>query len=257
VDRATFADWSDGATLLDDENAFAVADLGVNVRILAALLATEIEAHKGMLLLGALPHLKDQSTLRLDHPDGSVQSVEFDMLVIATGYATAEVCSGFGLTPPTIRLWRSHLVSMPRVGAASVFSVHPGEGAGINHGNWTVMGLNEDAELVGEPSFTPTEPAVTNIVRAAQRRFPIARKLDMQVTACVKVDVEETLNQDRSLNVKVVEIADGVVCALPGKMTETPVTANIVIDSVFARLGAPMVNRRPIDLRAELLHGGS
>ena len=239
---------SDTVAIAATERVYAVADLGINVRILAARLVAEIRLAGGEILLGCTAQAAGTNRLTLTGVRG--RHIGYRLLICSTGYATTAVCADLGLPAPAIRLWRSHLVSAPRLAPASVFALAPGEAAMINHQAWSVAGLNEDATVVPEPVFDPDPAVVDRLESALRRRFPRADARDLRATACVKVDVLDSPGAVRSLNVQISTLAQSVLGVLPGKMTETPYTADTVASLAFDLLDAPRVRYRPIDTRA-------
>ncbi|MFF9011055.1 NAD(P)/FAD-dependent oxidoreductase [Streptomyces goshikiensis] len=237
-----------------NERPFLVDDLGLDVRVLAARLGHEIRAAGGVILTGHRPTALGESSVQLT--GGPTRTLHFRTLLLATGYATSKVCGELGLEPPAIRLWRSHLIALPRLTGPSVFSVAGGHAAMINHGPWSIAGLNEDAEIVPEPTFEPNPEVARRLVEAVVARFPRADISAAHVTACVKVDVIEAPNAARSLNIRVGELAQDVLYVLPGKMTEAPFTADVVAREIVGRLGMPGVCDRPIDQRSMSVSAG-
>src|SRR5262249_21205486 len=134
-------------------------------------------------------------------------TVRYRFLVCAAGYATSSACADLGLTPPPIRLWRSHLASLPRLAASSVFALAPGEAAMVNHRERSVVGLNEDASPVTGPTFVPHPGTTARLADAIRARFPNAELHRAVMTACVKVDVLDT-HPARSLNLSTVPLAE-------------------------------------------------
>jgi hypothetical protein len=114
----------------------------------------------------------------------------------------------------------------------------------MNHRQGSVVGLNEDARVIASPTSVPDPDVAARLVDAIRRRFPRARVEPSDVRACVKVDVPGA-NPARSLNVSAIPLADNAICALPGKMTEAPVVADLVAELVSGRLGPPRSGSRP------------
>ncbi|MDT4989417.1 MAG: hypothetical protein QOI74_3511 [Micromonosporaceae bacterium] len=223
-------------SILDTERAFLVADRGIDTTALGACLAHEFRRDGGSLLVATNAVADGDSALRLSGPMSA--KVRYRFLVCATGFATRSACASLGLAPPPIRLWRSHLASLPRLAASSVFALAPGEAAMVNHRERSVVGLNEDALLVTEPTFVPHRGTTVRLADAIRVRFPGADLRRAAITACVKVDVLDT-HPARSLNLSTVPLAENAVCVLPGKMTEAPIAADMVADHVVGHLGPP------------------
>jgi glycine/D-amino acid oxidase-like deaminating enzyme len=239
----------------EDELAFAVDDLGINTRMLAAGLLAELATRGVRIFFGAEVIDRDGARLRIRSRDETVP-LEYRFIVCAAGYQTASACAELGLPPMDVRLWRSHLVTLPRLAPVSVFGVAPGHAAMINHGSWSIVGLNEDATVVDSPAFD-VDPAVAALLdEAVRHRFPDADLSSARRTACVKVDYTVDDSGPRSLNVRMLPVSENAVVVLPGQMTEAPYSANVVAGHVFVALGPGTVTERPIDTY-ELISQGS
>lgn len=231
---------------LDGEDAFEVDDIGINTRILASGLIAELRARGTHIILGARISGTVDGAMQIATADGT-RSVSYRYIVCAAGYGLPQACDDLGLPPVTLRYWRSHLVSLPRLAARSVFGVAPDQAAMINHDAWSIVGLNEDAVVVEEPTFAVHDGVASRLLDRIRSRFRTVDLDAARVTACVKVDYAPDPGQPRSLNVRTIPLATDVLALLPGKMTESPYSANAVAARVFQTLGQPEVTRRPID----------
>lgn len=235
-------------SLRNDERIFLVADRSINMAMLAAQLHRQVRALGGQFLLGASPTALADGALTVMRPDGEQIVVEHDVLVMATGYSSTTVAEQLGLRALPTRLWQSHLAILPRLTAASVFSVHPKEAAAANHGGWSIVGLNEDARLVDEPTFEPSAEGSAHLLAAIEQRFPNADFSRAHVISCVKVDVRRELDPARSLNISLDWLDDRVISLLPGKMTEAPWAVDALVHEIFNHLTNSAVTARPLDV---------
>jgi glycine/D-amino acid oxidase-like deaminating enzyme len=234
----------------EDEAVFQVDDVGINSRMLGASLELELQLRHVRFLLDARIEGCDAGVLRLDQ-HGSTVEVRHKFLINATGYGLNQASRELGLPETPVRFWRSHLVILPRLAPRSVFSIAADHAAMINHGEWSIVGLNEDAQIVPGPTFEVDPQLAKHHADRVQERFPRADFSTAQHTACVKVDYARSVDAVRSLNVRVLDLADRALAVLPGKMTEAPFSANAVAAQVFAALGNEGVSLRPVDLIAE------
>lgn len=232
--------------LTSDERTYEVADVGIDTRMVAASLAQQLRSRGARVFVDVRAERTGPERLTLRHASGALD-VRFRYLVVAAGYSMEQATSELGLEPVQVRLWRSHLLTAPRAAAVSVFSVAPGDASMMNHGQWSIIGLNEDATVVHAPTTEPDPAVASRLTEAVLRRFP---KVDMSranVRACVKVDYAQSANDPRSLNVRVLPVAHDAAAVLPGKMTEAPVVADSVAHLIFQALGSPDVSDRPVD----------
>lgn len=232
--------------LSSEEVAFEVDDVGINTRILASSLTAELVSRGARFRLSARVRGRQGDAIDLITADG-VERVHYRYIVCAAGYGLGAACADLDLAPVELRYWRSHLVSLPRLSARSVFSTEAGEAAMINHGEWSIVGLNEDATIVAEPIFEVDGAVAERLVERVEHRFKNVHRSTIRKTACIKVDYAPEVGAARSLNVRTIPLAPNVLALLPGKMTESPFSANAVAAAVFQALGNSSVTERPID----------
>jgi len=254
LSRASLADMDDGVALTSEERAYSVADVGIETRMLAASIVRKLRTRGVELIVDAAAHRSGEHELEV-RTQGAARRVRFRFLVLATGYGTEQASREFGLGVVPVRLWRSHLATVPRVAEMSVFGIQPGHAAMMNHGEWSIVGLNEDAEVVAEPGVDAEPVATRALLEAIRFRFPSANLDRAFVRSCVKVDYASSSTDPRSLNVRVLPVGPAAAVVLPGKMTEAPVVADAAAQVVFAALGSGDITARPHDhLVEERLH---
>ncbi|MEU8998351.1 FAD-dependent oxidoreductase [Streptomyces caniferus] len=237
---------ADHVRIGSDEAAFAVDDLGINTRMLAASLIAELRTRGVRILLDAQILGRTSDRLQIKTAHGTFD-LTHRFIVCAAGFETERACSDLDIPPVQVRLWRSHLVTLPKVAPVSVFGVAPQQAAMINHGGWSIIGFNEDATVVDSPTFDVDSAIANRLEEAVRWRFPMADMRSTKRTACVKVDYATDENSARSLNIRMLPVLDNAVVVLPGKMTEAPYSANVVASHVFTMLGQGSVTARPID----------
>ncbi|MGB9366051.1 MAG: FAD-dependent oxidoreductase [Xanthobacteraceae bacterium] len=185
--------------------------------------------------------------LRLMQSDGETRSISADRIVYAVGFGARELFQRFfGIELP-IRFWKSHLIVTRRINQHGVFFLDPHEAAMMQHGEYSVVGLNEDALLCNAPSYDVIPERADNLFRALQRLAPSWGANEFINVACTKVDLATETNGARSLAVAIREPLPGHVCILPGKMTEAPFLADAITRHVYERVNEPLISRRPCD----------
>jgi glycine/D-amino acid oxidase-like deaminating enzyme len=148
-----------------------------------------------------------------------------------------------------MRFWKSHLLVLRRVARHGVFCLDPGEAAMMHHGQSSIVGLNEDAQLVAEPTYEPVPENAAQVRQALRRLIPHVDLSDCLEVACIKVDTPAAGSGDRSLNVACGEPLPGHFWVLPGKMTEAPFVTDVTTHIIFERLQGhgELVALRPCD----------
>jgi glycerol-3-phosphate dehydrogenase len=222
--------------------SFEVIDKSLNTRILYKKLLIDCLTHGAEIVTNARIQLHDDNTLTVDSPSERLR-VSAKLFAYTAGLATGQLLlSAFG-ERISFRFWKSHLLLLPRIAHHGVFFLDAGEATVINHGDFSIVGLNEDAALNETISFEPDSTAAEKIIKALRRMFPEIDVQHAETTACVKTDVSSRSTREgsillpRSLNIAYGEVRPRHFWFLPGKMTEAPVVANVATQVLCERLG--------------------
>jgi glycine/D-amino acid oxidase-like deaminating enzyme len=230
----------------DLARCYEVQDRAVDTAALASILAGDCERlgaaiHRPAEILG----YRDR-VLAFRHRGRTVR-YRPGVLVVACGAGTAKLCETLELSPPTVfRFWRSHIVAAPRFVSATAISLDPGDISSINHGQATVVGLNDDARRVpGECHDTdPSEERrlVDTLARRVRTPLPAAAR----VMACTKIDAQPDADGQpvRSVAPVAVRLGPAVLAVLPGKMSEAPYLVDRVALLIRGALGSTTATPR-------------
>jgi glycine/D-amino acid oxidase-like deaminating enzyme len=226
--------------------SWIVNDLTVNSRVICSRLVAAIQREGG--------HVLCRSRIeRLAMGDTTVESYGirhrlFPMfIVIAAGYWTNEILQAhWGMSIP-LRFWKSHLLVTNRVEGAAVFAVDDGEAGIVHHGRRSVAGMTGDNLPISEPSNEVVLAESEKIGAALARLVHLPQDAMLVPYACTKVDVVDESIGVRNLDVQVKKIAEHVLSVFPGKMTEAPFLADMIVKEVIEALDAVVTTDRPID----------
>lgn len=240
--------------IADTATAFLVQDLGINSRILYAKLLNEGMRCGGIFFNNCefQPHATG-GIARILLPNGPIE-IAGRVIVYTCGYAVRELLLQQYQIDVPIRYWKSHLLITPRLSKPSVFCVDAGEAAMMNHGEFSIVGLNQDAVLCSVPDVEPVQANVAAIYSAVRRLFPTADLTATLPVACIKTDLLDPDKPDRSLNIGIMEPQPGLICAIPGKMTEAPFLTDRLVSLIYDRLEATCVTLRPVDRLSKSQH---
>jgi glycine/D-amino acid oxidase-like deaminating enzyme len=256
-----------------DASAFyRVNDVSIDSRILYRKLLKSAVNRGACVLVNAQIQSFDGMRASVQTPPG-VELCEAGMFVYAAGFGIKE----FFLTrfeksiDLPLRLWKSHLVDLPRVARHGVFFLDAGEATLMHHKTWTIAGFNSDSTAVSDPSFDIIPDSI-DVAQAALRRM--LHRVDFtraQPRACMKVDRDPGAEVDifvapdgtsyprPQLGVTFGQPVPGHLWVLPGKMTEAPYVADTVLSIIRGQLtpgrrgasqpssGLPRIAKRPID----------
>ena len=227
---------------------FRVKDLGINTRILYSKLLTHSEKLGVHTFNNAFVDFTNfpRHQIAFSNNDTKIE-IAPKLYIHTTGYGIKDLFqSQFQMDLP-LRFWKSHLIVTPKLSKQSVFFLDAREAAMMNHGRVSIVGLNEDAFMCESPDFDAIEEKIQNILQAVSRLFKITRPFDFLPVACIKADLASDSRFARSLNINIFEPIDGHICALPGKMTETPYLTDILTKLVYEKLSDQRIAQRPMD----------
>jgi len=221
---------------------FKVKDLWINTRMLFARLLHDFQSNWGKIMLGHTVSIDKQTVSTSTWVD-----IEARLFIYCIWYGVKNFFKENFQVDIPLRLWKSHLLVTPRVTNNSVFYLDPWEAWMMNHWKTTVFWMNEDAFIVEKYDTTPVLQNISNIRWAIQKAFSLGENYPHQPIACIKVDFAPELRSPRSLGIAITEPLPGHIIALPGKMTETPYMTDMLTQTIFERLWAPNIAKRPLD----------
>ncbi len=227
-------------------DVFQVYDLGINTRLLyRKLLAASMRAGIEIFLNAEVVFNSLEEALI--EREGEKIPITSRLFVYTAGYGVRDILrSNFGILVP-LRYWKSHLTVFPRLTRSSVFCLDPHEAGMMNHGDYSIVGLNEDAMVHESPDFEILEEGKEKVYAAASRLFHNLDGARSLTVACIKTDLADKPAAVRSLGVSVTEPLRGHFVVLPGKMTETPYITDVVAKMVYDRIDDEMIAQRPMD----------
>jgi glycerol-3-phosphate dehydrogenase len=227
--------------------AFQVADLSINTRLLYRKLISKTELHDGQVWTGCDVKLDKDGVLSVQRGESNAKVLS-NIVIYAIGYSARDFFKDSIDFDIPVRYWKSHLVVTPRLSHPGLFYLDPMEAAMMHHGNVSIVGLNEDAVVVGAPDNHVIHENGNNLNAAIQRLFPAWNPTSSMQVACTKVDLATKPQDARSLNIAWCEPMPNHLCVFPGKLTESPYMADAVTRMVHERLQPTRISNRPCDV---------
>ena len=228
---------------------FKVKDVCINTRILYKKIMFDITRKGGLIFKNVQSKFtnKNKTVLFFD-TNGNKNSVDASIYIYATGfYAKKLFIDYFNIKLP-IRLWRSHLVKIPKISDYICFFLDTKEVTVMRHGNNSIIGFNNDAKLCDNIDLDWIDKEVEDaILSGIKRRFHINNIESHLISSCIKVDLPNKYDDDRSLETSMIEPMTNHICVFPGKMTNAPFLADEVAKLVFKRLDDDCISYRPWD----------
>jgi glycine/D-amino acid oxidase-like deaminating enzyme len=150
-----------------------------------------------------------------------------------------------------MRYWKSHLLDTARVCRHNMFVTYPGGITLMQHGAWSIAGLNADAIPIPEPDSKVVPESADALREGLRQFFPRFDSSTSIPRACIKVDVGGALSASQTgqlkLNCAYGEPVNGHFWVIPGKMTEVPCVAEALVQLLRERLAGnvlpPVLNR--------------
>lgn len=240
------ADIEPNVNISNASEAFKVNDVGINTRVLyRKLLNTSVQQGT---------HLFTNTEIQFESPEdaflvsnGDREPFKSTLYVYTSGFGTKQLVESQLKVPLPLRYWKSHLMIVPRLTRSSVFFLDPHEAAMMNHGDYSIVGLNEDAFICDQPDYDCLDQGVENIFNAMDRAFHTVDKTQSLPVACIKTDFAIKSGAARSLNISISEPLPNHISVLPGKMTESPYVTDVVTRYIYDRLGDDLIALRPMD----------
>ena len=94
-----------------------------------------------------------------------------------------------------------------------------------------------DQMAIAIPSFVPSEAGTAALLSSLRRYVSDFDESSGHSRMCVKVDIEPGATGFSNLNLSCGEPLPNVIWLLPGKMTEAPCAADLIVQILSERLG--------------------
>lgn len=229
---------------------FENGDARINNRLLFKKLITDIQRNGGLVLTGVDDYYyKDEQSITLTHQEQRLE-VDSPLFFYTTGAGLSDSYKKLTGTALDMRYWKSHLLFLPRITAASTVALDRGAPIVINHGDVSVVNRSYDEVPLDIPDTVVDQREVDLAFDRLTEYYPVARRErdNIHAVACIKPDVASATSARHSVGEKIYEPMAGHIFALPGKMTEAPYVADTVIRGAAEYLNLGDITQRPIDV---------
>lgn len=229
--------------------AYETNDVSANFRILYQKLLARSERAGATILTDTTLIPEDEHKATLEHSDGSRTSLEADVFICTVGLGAKAMLEGKSELADRIRFWKSHSLILPRLTKHGLFFGDPGEVSFMHHGDFTIACQSEDDFLVEQPKCDVVEEPAAGLFRAVVNLMPRAESYrDVYVAnACVKPDIILAPGMPRSVDHEIHEPLPNYLFAFPGKVTTSPLMADMLVQAVFHRSSDERISLRPGD----------
>lgn len=235
--------------LTGNEQAFRVSDLAINTPVLMKLIYREIQRQNhrspiafamGASIVAIDPILHSVQAIH----NGEVRNFRADHIIYAAGVGNRELAARFLDSPNLIRLFRGHIVIMPKLTSDQFVVLDKGSPTWMNHGRYSVVGMTRMSEEVVIEDYTVNRDTADNIMASVQSM--ILKPVEAHMTyACLKPTITD--GQFQSLAPCLLEPEKGNFLLLPGKMTEAPVICEALLDKILDQQLDVPIAIRPVD----------
>lgn len=249
ISISTVIERNSALNLVGDEAAFHVSDLAINTPELMKLIYREIQRqnHRSPITFAMGANIVaidpiSHSVQAIHH--GEVRSFRADNIIYAAGVGNRELAARFLGCPNLIRLFRGHIVIMPKLTPDQFVVLDKGSPTWMNHGPYSVVGMTRMSEEVTTDDYGVNRETADTILSSVQSM--ILKPVEAHLTyACLKPTVTDGLYQ--SLAPCLLEPEKGNYLLLPGKMTEAPVICEALLDKILDQQMHVPVAVRPVD----------
>lgn len=230
--------------------AYEVADVAINSRIFYRKLLQKCIQSGVQCIQRSTVTFENPSILTARGENSERKDIMSKMFIHTTGIGARQIFEhDLGVSVP-FRYWKAHLLVSERLSQYNLFYVEPNEAGLMNHGNRSIVGFNEDEVQCEDPNFTVIPEKAEWGKLAVLRMLKFDENFQHEPVACIKIDVEKGYKLSpsaRSVNMNIFEPTPNHICALPGKMTETPYMVDQLIKLVFERIDDLQIMQRPCD----------
>jgi glycine/D-amino acid oxidase-like deaminating enzyme len=215
--------------------AYTAEDMSISVPGLRRSLQRLLAQNKVQVLTSRhVSRLPDGDYLLTQTDSRDTTVLRAALVVVATGTGTTEALDQIGMTHDLhLRLWRSHLLAVPRLPWPPLFFVDYGLPSVFPQGEHSLIGVNSDNQLI----HGLDDPALGGLLERFEGHFreffrapadlgtPVLRE-------CLKVDVADSATARRAVRPFVHRLGDRAWVLLPGKLTTAPVAAHQLVSTV-------------------------
>lgn len=226
---------------------FQVNDVSINTRVLYRKLFALTKRLGCVFYLENCIKRIDGNIVHIEDINQQKTVLEANKIVYASGAGTKKLFFRHHGVDLPIRYWKSHLVIGKRLAKGGIFYLDPKEVAIMHHGEFSIIGFNEDAVQCREADYEIVDEYTSNIKLGINRLFPNWRDVNTLSVACVKVDYVDEMSAARSLSVSINEPIQDHIIVLPGKMSEAPYLTDVLTSYIHERIDNPKIALRPCD----------
>ena len=249
ADISTILERNPELNLTGNEQAFNVSDLAINTPALMKLIYREIQRqnHRSPITFAMAANIVAIDpvlhSVQAIHK-GEVRNFRADNIIYAAGVGNRELASQFLGCPNLIRLFRGHIVVMPKLTPDQFLVLDKGSPTWMNHGPYSIIGMTRMSEEVTIEDYVVNREIADNIMSSIQSM--ILKPISAHMTyACLKPTITD--GQYQSLAPCLLEPEKGNYLLLPGKMTEAPVICEALLDKILDQQLDVPIAIRPVD----------
>lgn len=226
----------------DFELISKVKDLPVNYRLICKKLYVDLKRRNVEFLFNANTISRKRDSVIID-VKGHEYTIVAKKTIYCTGYKTTNTVSMFRhlwSVVPSISLWKSHVISIPRYRKNGIMQVDPGSVSMMPMGDYSVICRSQDDISVKDINFNIENKSVSEMTSILIKEMPESEQYmkNAHLSACLKPSIVDIGIAHRSVDSTVMELSEYEMLALPGKATETP----LLVDSVIRALSNELCN---------------
>jgi glycine/D-amino acid oxidase-like deaminating enzyme len=230
--------------------AARVRDFPIDYRILHQSLLARFLRLGGEVRVGTTFEPDEPGSGLLRSTEG-VARVSARHIVYCAGAWSSRLCADRATAAGAaldFRLWKSHVIVAPRTTRFGFLFLDPGEISVMPQRDYALICQSQEDTPVDAPDYEIIPERLAEMRRKLTEVLPQAAHLAWtRPHACLKPSLTPSAGSRRSVNAVVERLSTNEILALPGKSTEAPLMAQLVLQNLLSAGDMPRIAPRPGD----------
>lgn len=249
VNYKTFEEYIPGIERKYAKYIFKTADLPINYRIIYQKLLFQCERNNVEFFLNSKLEVINNNSVVIIKDQVQKITIEAEKFIFTTGYKTKELVNNFFSNKVNVKIWKSHALSIPRLKRYGFFFIDRNEISVEPQGEYSIVCQSQEDNLVDKADYDVVIEKTKGIFRQLVKVMPEAKLYanNYIAHACLKPSIILENDVKRSVDAEVHMMNNNCIIALPGKATEAPYLADVLLQKVFESHSDRRIAMRPGD----------
>ncbi len=216
---------------------YEVKDVSINTRLFYDKLAQIGKELGARIFLQTSFSFVEPNCGLLTKRNGERSLLKADKYVIAVGYSAPTLYRQLTGSDLDLRLWRSHLLILPRLTKHNMFYLDSNEATVMNHKKISIVSQQQDATEIRSVIMQPNMKKAQIVFEALKRLVTNGQRYaeNYLTISCIKPEIltKAPPSMKYSVDISVLKPIPGHIFAFPGKMTEAPFISKKIIKELL------------------------